>query len=121
MSVMCGVGLTTLAEATPQFIAENGTHLEHWFGEECSGGHHNPFLLSPLYPSHFLPTMLQDHSFITFFFFIYILQTTINIFNDLHVKTYSYLEVWFLSQMLMILCLKMYVPVQNVSFLWQKC
>jgi len=69
---VCGVGLTTLAEeATPQFTAGSGTHLEHWFGGECYCGHHNPFHLSPLYPSHFLPRMLQDHTFISLFVFIY--------------------------------------------------
>ena len=60
----CGVGLTkTLAEAeaTPQLTAVVGTQLGHWFGGECSRGHHNPFHLSPLYPSHFLLKMLHHH------------------------------------------------------------
>lgn len=72
MSVKCGVGLRkTLAEAeaTPQFTAVVGTQLGHWLAGECSRGHHNPFDLSPLYPSYFLPkidvTQSEIHLYIS--------------------------------------------------------
>ena len=114
----CGVGLTkTLAEAeaTPQLTAVVGTQLGHWFGGECSRGHHNPFHLSPLYPSHFLLKMLHHLNFIFMFLFIYLeftfypgvkkqweiiismtmtifsfIRSSIYIFHALHAKTCAY-------------------------------